>query len=71
MTVADMLLPVLVENLPAAFVFQPDGHPRDKVRRSVSMGVTRVIAGPEQCHVIVDVKRPYFRPLPSQYVDAV
>lgn len=57
----DMLLPVVVENLPASFVFQPDGRLRDKVARARDVGVVRVIAGPEKCHVIVDVKRPYFR----------
>jgi len=58
---ADAYLPVTVHDLPASFVFQPDGALRDKVRRSVAMGVTRVIAGPELVDVIVDVRRPYYR----------
>lgn len=56
-----MLLPVQVNNLPAPFIFHPDGALRDKVRRSVGLGVTRVIAGAEWCHLIIDVKRPYVR----------
>ena len=54
--------PVWVENLPARFVFQPDGMVREKIRRALDMKVVRVIAGPEACHVMVDVQRPYFRP---------
>ena len=52
-----------VEDLPASFVFQPDGMLRDKVRRAVDMGVAKVIAGPTQCDVVVDMKRPYTRAL--------
>jgi len=63
---ADMLLPVTVRNQPIWFAFQPDGVLRDKVRRAVSMGVVKVIAGPEQCHLIVDVKRPYYKPVATQ-----
>jgi hypothetical protein len=59
---ADMLLPVWVYNLPASFAFQPDGALRDKIR-CLPKGVVRVIAGPEECHVCVDVKRPYHRPI--------
>ena len=58
---ADMYLPVTVHNLPIRFAFQPDGQLRERVRRAVDMGICRVIAGPEECHVVVDVKRPYFR----------
>ena len=63
---ADAYLPVIVESLPAAFVFQPGGQLRDKVRRSVQMGVTRVIAGPEKAHLIINIKRPYYRALPPK-----
>lgn len=61
----DMLLPVTVRNQPITFAVQPCGMLRDKVRRAVNMGVVRVIAGPEKCHIVVDVKRPYFRALPQ------
>ena len=55
-----------MEYLPASFVFQPDGQLREKVARSRDMGVTRVIAGPERCHLIIDIKRPYYRALPAE-----
>lgn len=61
---ADAYLPVIVKNLPAAFVFQPGGMLRDKVMRAVRMGVVRVIAGPTSAHLIIDIKRPYCRALP-------
>lgn len=61
-----MLLPVWVYGLPASFYFQPDGSLREKVRRSVDLGVSRVIAGPEHAHICVDVKRPYFRAIEVQ-----
>ena len=57
---ADLYLPVTVTDLPAKFVFQPDGAMREKVSRAVTMGVVRVIAGAEKCNVVVDIKRPYF-----------
>lgn len=63
---ADAYLPVWVHDLPIAFAMQPGGALRDNVRRAVDMGVVRVIAGPTQCHVMVDIKRPYYRALPSQ-----
>jgi hypothetical protein len=56
-------LPVLVTHLPAHFVFQPDGALREKVSRAVSIKVVRVIAGAEKCHVVVDIKRPYYYPV--------
>ncbi len=62
---ADAYLPVWVYGLPASFVFQPDGRLRDAVARAVSIGVVRVIAGPTKVHIMVDVKRPYFRGLPN------
>ena len=53
-------LPVTVTDLPASFVFQPDGAMREKVSRALSMKVVRVIAGAEKCNVVVDIKRPYY-----------
>ena len=60
-------LPVLVTNLPASFVFQPDGALREKVSRAVALKVVRVIAGAEKCHVVVDVKRPYYYPVRAEH----
>lgn len=62
---ADLYLPVVVEDLPAHFVFQPDGALRDKVRRSVDMGVTKVIAGPLAAHLVINIARPYYRAVQS------
>jgi hypothetical protein len=55
-------LPVLVTDLPASFVYQSDGALREKVSRAVAIKVVRVIAGAEKCHVVVDIKRPYYSP---------
>ena len=57
----DAMLPVWVYALPSAFAFQPDGALRGKVRSAVASGSCRVIAGPTECHVMIDVKRPYYR----------
>lgn len=59
---ADAYLPVIVEDLPASFVFQPDGAVRQAIRL-MPPGLVKVIAGAEKCHVIIDIKRPYYRPL--------
>lgn len=59
---ADAYLPHVVENVPAFFAFQPDGRLREKVSHAVALGVVRVIAGPEACHIVVDIRRPYSRP---------
>jgi hypothetical protein len=64
----DALLPVIVEDLPHNFVFQPGGQLRDKIRRGVEMNVVRVIAGPLKCHVVIDIQRPYYRALSDQFV---
>lgn len=60
---ADAYLPVWVDDLPAEFVFQPGGLMRMRLKCAAKVGVVkRVIAGPERCHVLVDIKRPYCRP---------
>lgn len=59
----DMLLPVFVGFLPASFFFGDDGKLRPKVKQLTTVGVVRVIAGPEQCHAVIDIKRPYYRPV--------
>lgn len=61
----DAFLPVEVRHLPIGFVMQPGGRLREGVAHAVSLGVVRVIAGATECHVIVDVKRPYYRGLPG------
>lgn len=62
---ADMHLPVTVHEIPSDFFFQPDGALRDRFKYFVGIGVLRVIAGPQMCRAIVDVKRPYFLPIPN------
>lgn len=59
---ADAYLPVWITDLPAQFVFQPGGMLRLRVAEAVASGVVKVVAGPERCHVRVDIKRPYWRP---------
>lgn len=60
---ADAYLSEIVYDLPASFVFQPDGALRDKVARAISMKAVRVIAGPEKVHVVLNIRRPYYRGL--------
>lgn len=55
----DTLLPVWVADLPAEFAFQPDGQLRNKMH---GKAVLKIIAGPTHCPVLIDVKRPYYRP---------
>ena len=56
-------LPVWVYDLPASFAFQPGGQLRENVRAAVASGAAKVIAGPVRCHVMIDVQRPYYRPV--------
>ena len=65
---ADAYLPVCIRHLPAAFAF--DGHAlKAAVRTYVDQGIVRVIAGPEACHMIVDIRRPYWRPARPQLIE--
>lgn len=58
----DAYLPVLVENVPADYVF--DGHAlRPAMAHYTRLGVVKVFAGPETCDLLIDVRRPYFRPM--------
>ena len=59
---ADAYLPHTVYDVPVAWVIDSEGALFERVRHYVRQGVVRVIAGPEACHVIVDVQRPYYRP---------
>ena len=59
---ADAYLPHTVHDVPVAWMIDADGVLFERVRHYVRQGVVRVIAGPEACHVIVDVQRPYYRP---------
>lgn len=65
---ADQYLPHVVFNLPISFVMNNDGTLRDAVRHYVRLGVVRVIAGPDRCHVVVDIRRPYWRPQRPKYI---
>lgn len=60
---ADAYLSVWVTNLPIAFVLQPDGQLRQRlVDAFANQGVLKVVAGPERCHVHLNIQRPYYRP---------
>ena len=59
---ADAYLPHTVYDVPVVWVIDSEGALFERVRHYVRQGVVRVIAGPEACHVIVDVQRPYYRP---------
>ena len=59
---ADAYLPHTVYDVPVVWVIDSEGALFERVRHYVRQGVVRVIAGPEACHVIVDVQRPYHRP---------
>ena len=67
---ADAYLPIWVYDLPASWAFQHGGALRDNVRHAVSLGVTKVIAGPTRCHLRIDVRRPYFRPVSAPSIEA-
>jgi hypothetical protein len=58
---ADQYLSETVYNLPAQFVFQPGGQLREKVARAVSMSAAKVIAGPTECHLVLNIKWPYYK----------
>ena len=60
---ADNYLSHTVYYLPINFVCQPDGQLRDKVARAVSVGAVKIIAGATKAHVVLNIKRPYFRGL--------
>ena len=59
---ADTYLPIMVRDLPVSVVLGSDGRLKPKVRAYVAQGVVRVMMGPERCDVLIDVRRPYFRP---------
>ena len=59
---ATAFLPVWVRHLPISAVMSPMGHLKPHIRHYVDQGVVRVKAGPLCCHVMIDVRRPYFRP---------
>ena len=58
---ADVYLPHTVRHLPIN-VAMVGGTLRPEVAHYVQQGVVRVIAGPEACDLIIDVRRPYTRP---------
>ena len=59
---ADAYLPVWVDNIPAHWVFLPDGNLREKLREYAAHGVIKVVAGAEYCHLRIDIRRPYYYP---------
>ncbi len=59
---ADAYLPHVVERLPWHVAFGLDGKLLPRIRHYAEQGVVRVIAGATECHLIIDVKRPYWRP---------
>lgn len=66
---ADAYLPHMVHGVPAEHVFDSEGALFSRVRHYVGLGVVRIIAGPEQCHVWIDVRRPYWRPRPTKLIE--
>ena len=61
---ADAHLSVWFENLPARTVFQPGGQLRINVQRAIDIGaVKRIVDGAEVAHILIDIKRPYSRPI--------
>ncbi|AUR02003.1 hypothetical protein PhaeoP88_04691 (plasmid) [Phaeobacter inhibens] len=71
---ADAYLKEVVRDLPIGLVVC-GRKLRPEVSSYVSQGVVQVIAGPEMCHVVIDIQRPYHRPkrkplLPKSAPDA-
>jgi hypothetical protein len=62
-------LPIVVENLPIDFVLS-NGALRPKIAQCTKVGVVKVIAGPAECNVVIDARRPYYLPLPPQCIHA-
>lgn len=61
---ADAHLTEWFENLPARMVFQPGGQLRMNVQRAIDIGaVKRIVAGAEAVHILIDIRRPYNRPI--------
>lgn len=58
----DAYLSETVRDLPWHFVFNLDGRLKSAVQRYVDQGVVRVIAGALSVHLVIQIKRPYFRP---------
>lgn len=58
---ADAYLWHTVPNVPIDYVFF-GSFVRPNIRHYVTKDVVRIIAGPERCHVRINVQRPYYRP---------
>lgn len=54
-------LPHIVHNVPIAQLIGHDGKLLPNVAHYVAQGVVRVIAGPEQAHCVINIRRPYVR----------
>ena len=66
----DAFLPILFPDVPCADVFCGRDL-RTKYAHYAKLGVVRVIAGAKLCDVVVDIKRPYFRPRRAPLIEAV
>lgn len=66
---ADAYLPHWLHRVPCQHVFHPGGRLRENVYHAVKQKVVRVIAGPLECHVMIDVQRPYFRAVMAPAID--
>lgn len=66
---ADAYLPHAVTFVPTSWVIADNGQIYPKVRHYVKQGVVRVVAGATECHVVVDIQRPYVRPRSVRAVD--
>ena len=61
---ATSYLPHIVHNVPAQWVFGSNGKPLQKIQHYMDQRIVRIIAGPNHCHVVIDVRRPHRRPPP-------
>ena len=59
---ADRYLPHVIRSVPVAWVIGHDGELLPRVKHYVRSGTVRIIAGAETAHVVVNLRRPYYRP---------
>lgn len=59
---ADAYFPVTVRHVPIEQVFDLQGRLLPNIKHYSQMGVVHVIAGALASHLVIDVKRPYYRP---------
>lgn len=61
-------LPVLVKDVPVDMLFSGSAL-RPTVAHYVAVGVVKIVAGPERCHVLIDIQRPYHRPVVPRAIE--